>query len=498
MTTRSHHRLPHLIALAALLVGALVCPAPAQPMGVVFADRPLELDAVGLTMQVPDNTLVQAGVSTSAIAATIRPDPAQAGAGTPRWVISIQTPVASSSLVTVAAFTDEIVAELRRRFGTIKAVRDPTTGTVDEQIVDSRARVIARTPALRIAGLDAERVYIATPALTGSADDQEIHGYTIVKSTPTQFVVFELICPASSQRVATLIYETIVATARFASSRDLEASRGKAINKGLAALDQLTEAHYARALTLNTDRWERLYIPSPTGSQADRQDLGYRHIRAWKGQRGQLNPAKPKADYDRVEATEGYLMSMQVRLIAPSPRGFDISDTQAIFFMTPDASEEAWTVQMTRRPAAGGPPQSFLEVGARSGQSMRVVVEGPGIGAKTIRPILRGAGYICQVQAYLMPALLAQLGITDEFAFYAYRSADQAVSLRRLTLEHPGGNSALWRIKTTFGEGELPQITTLALSGETLRTELPGGRTWAPTTLDELVRLWRAQGLPMD
>lgn len=475
--------------LAALLTNAL----SAQPMGVIFADHPLELDSVGLTMSVPLGSTIEAGARSSTIAATIRParDP---------WLITIQTPTANSSKVTPSSFIDEIIAEIQRRYGTIKSVRNPVTGLVELQIVDTRATVLSRIPALRLGGLDADRVYLSMPVFGGSTGEQEIRGYTVVKSTPTQFIVFELICPASSRLVTTMIYETIVATARFADPRAIESSRGKALNKGLIILDQLTPAHYDRALALNADRWERLYLPSPTGSPSDRQDIGYRHIRAWRGPRGQLNPAKPAELYDEIEKTEGYLLSMQVRLVGPSfdGRGFDISDTRAIFFMTPDGSDEAWNIQMTRRDDHAALPETFLEIGARTGLSMRVVVEGPGIASKTIRPILQGSGYIAQVQAYLLPSLLPQLGITDEFAFYAYRSAEEAIILRRIRLDHPGGNTSRWRITTTFGEGETPQIAYYKLSGELIRAELPGDRVWAPTTLEELVRLWRTQGLPMD
>jgi hypothetical protein len=224
------------------------------------------------------------------------------------------------------------------------------------------------------------------------------------------------------------VYETVVGSARAADISAADFDRGAAIEFGVSALNALTADHFDAVIAANKERWERLYVPGPSGAAADDTEVGYRRIAAWKGQRGEIDPERDKSRWTVEERQEGYVLSVEYRYL--DPKGRTITDSRGIFYMTPDRKEEAWQITMTVRDERSGRKSTFVEIGARSGASMTVKTTGGGENVGSV-PTVPSMGYVSQFESLLLPQLIARSGMgPGEYAFYAYNSVAGSVSLR--------------------------------------------------------------------
>ncbi len=471
------------LILALLLLAAPAMPALAQ-RAVVLEKEPLHLPDLGLQVFIPEGAVAEPALTEQATRVTIRvPDQ--------EWVINIQAPPPTPAEARASQIIDEIYQELRKRFGVTRNAIDPDTEKPYEEVVETRARPIERTPNLVIAGRNAERLYVSVADAPNAR--RWLLGYTVVETTPTEYLIFELQSPLDEITRARAAYETVVASVTFDDTQAKVTERAKRIARGIELMALLDRETFERILADNAERWERLYIPAGTGASSDDTEIGYRRIRAFKGVRGNLDPSKPPSAYDATEQEPGYLVAMDVRILQQ-----DIPvDTRAVYFLSLDGRSEAWTIVMTRRdPTAGA--VTFRETGARHETSLKILTESTGQPPRAIRPLFTTEGYLPQVQALLLPQILATLAIPGEYAFYAYRTVDQKVRLREDTLAEVGGRPGVLTLQTLFHEDQPPQVTLLRTDGTVIRTDLPGGRVWEPITLERLVSLWRDKGLPMN
>ncbi len=158
-------------------------------------------------------------------------------------------------------------------------------------------------------------------------------------------------------------------------------------------------------------------------------------------------------------------------------------------------SEEAWTVKNAFR--KDGKTDVLSEIGARTGKSMVVNIEGTGRPQRTITPVFQGDGYISAVEAWMLPQLLLKAGVTTDFAFYTYRSEVGGITMRRDTLAQPADKPGLWVLTSRLSDDKRPQISYFNGKGELIRTEMVDGSIWEPITKDALVQLWTTKNLPM-
>lgn len=473
----------HRLIAALLFFTVSTIPAGAQH-AIVLEKEPLNLPDLGLRIFIPEGALAERGPSGQNTRATIRV-PGQ------EWVISIQAPPPTPAEARAPQIIDEIYQELRRRFGIIRTKIDPDTGEPYDEVVETRARPIERTPNLVIAGRNAERLYVS---VADAPDAQRwLLGYTVVETAPNEYLIFELHAPLNELSRARAAYETVVASAHFADAQTRVTDRAKRIARGIELMAMLDRETFERILTKSPERWERLYIPAGTGASSDDTEIGYRRIRAFKGVRGNLDPSKPPSAYDATEQEPGYLVAMDVRILQ---EGIPV-DTRAVYFLSLDGRSEAWTIVMTRRDPAAG-TATFRETGARHETSLKILAESTGQPPKAIRPLFTTEGYLPQVHALLLPQILATLAIPGEYAFYAYRTVDQKVRLREDTLAEAPGRPGVLTLTTVFHEDQPPQVTLLRNDGTVIRTDLPGGRVWEPIALEKLVAIWRDKGLPLD
>ncbi len=460
--------------------------AEEAPVGVRFAGEELRIDEIGLVLDLPEGIRAER-VDDPAIVARLNPEHS-------RFLVNIKTPRLRGGGATPEHFIDQIVDDLRRAHGVVRSKRD-RQGRLVEELVETRVTVEERVRNLRVGERTASRVYLRAPHPT--ADRPILMGYSVVQATPARFVVFELISTEHAEGESRAVYETLVASARYEDSIEAMAERGRLIQRGREAFTMLPDSAYRRVIEINRDRWERLYEPARSGSDRDARELGYRRIRASVGPRGAIDPTKSPDRYTEVEQEEGYLVRMNIRLLQPDS-GNLIVDTEAVFWLAKDFGEEAWSIRMANR-RRGELAGTYTELGLREGRRMQIIIEGMGETSRSIHPLIRGEGYISQVQTWLLPQLLAEVGIESEYAFYAYRSADERIRLRRDTVEKPSDRQGVTRIITQLVETrEDTQETLLDSEGRFMRTTLSDGRVWEDTTLDRLARLWRSKGLPMN
>jgi hypothetical protein len=244
------------------------------------------------------------------------------------------------------------------------------------------------------------------------------------------------------------------------------------------------------------ERWFRIAKPAPTGNPMDAEEIGYRGVTFWKGKRGEVDPDRPMTRWGRVEQQEGYLCRIRARV----RQGADFLDSEGLYFMSPERQEETWSVTMGVRDIATGKVRgSWRELGVREGEEMTVQVEETGKPAKTIQPLWQAEGYLCQVEAFLLPQLLVRAGVETGFGFYTYRSDSGTVALRRDTLARDtsvAGTTA-WAVTTVFREDMPQQVARYTETCDMIRAERGDDQVVTPIELRQLLDLWSKKGLPV-
>lgn len=438
---------------------------------VTFAEEKFRLDSVGLTMSLPEGATAQS--TTMANRAVVQIIPREAN-----WAINIQTPRTSNPEASIAEAADKTIATLQGSVGIV----DP-----DQTVVlETQARLLERNDDLSLPGGPAARLYISMPNTDGT---RVIKGYTIFKPTPAQYVVFELTAAEKDFSKVRGVYEAIIATASFADSEAVMAERGAFIMAGQAFVDSLTEADYITAMGKDK-MWFRCFKPAATGAASDAEELGYRGVRFWRGQRGEIDPGKPKSKYSKTEQEEGYLCSIEGRQIIEG----QIIDSRGIYFMRPDRSEETWSLIVVRPDPDGRDPEVASETGARTGTSLTVVTKAKGRPVETVQPPVP-EGYISQFESWLMPRLIIRKGVQSTLGFYHWERS--SVGYRKDIVSKGGPRHAPWKIVTSYRDEDARQTYVYDDDGNLVRGELPAGRgVWEPMDPAAIVRLWERKGLP--
>lgn len=482
-----------LAGLAVTFLAVLAHPAAAQPgpdkhppgtpaakpptIGTALSETPFRLDSIGLVMRLPAGSSGQAiKLGTQAVVQVAPEDKS--------WSINIQTPRTADPAATVTDAADRTI----KQFTEIAPVKDLKTG----ETIASRVKLESRTSALRIPGSKepAERFYLWVPRPDGS---RLLQGYTIFKPAPEQFVVFELIVAEEHAAKARALYELTVATASFEDASAAETSRRTAVLAGISLLERLTPEDYAKAMHSET-RWFRLYKPAASGASADAEEIGYRSVRFWKGRMTDIPGLRGGED----DNAEGILVEVQARLLDRHPLNGTVRtiDTVGTYFQTLDRSREAWSVRNAVRDPRGKAPMLWTETGIRKDRETQVAVSQSGQAAKNIHPVIQGEGYLTQVEVFLLPRLLVQLGVEAELGFYAYRSDSETYALRRETLSKDASAGGAWTLQTRFREEAEPQRSVHSQNGDMVRATTPDGKVWEPMAADDLMKLWKSKNLP--
>ncbi|MBX3316862.1 MAG: hypothetical protein KF902_08390 [Phycisphaeraceae bacterium] len=447
----------------------------ARPMATVeFAESPYRIESIGLSMQLPAGSTTQLTRDGSKVTARVlAPDQT--------WIINIESRETTSQ---------------RPLSTVVDAIRDQILGSVgvlnsDGTVARTMGRVIDRQQGLSLKGGPAERVYVQVPGPSGPAS---VKGYTVFNPEPERYITFELLTPEPAFAQVRPLYETVIATVAFEDPSRLSAARQAAVAMGVQLMSQMSLDDYRAVIERYSpkgkQRWDRLFAPSSVGS--DDQELGYKRITAWVGQRGELDSSREKARWRSADRQSGYLLKLEARVLD----GSGIYDTVSMFFLSEDRTSEAWLIRSSRR--EGGVVATWTETGAREGSSMTVRIDPPDGQSQTIKPSIEGEGYLSRLEAVLLPDLLMSKRIPAEYGFYTYQSESGSIRLRRDVLEQPEDRSGLWVLTTRLNDDSPAQVTSMNERGDLIRSMLSEGRVWEPTQLDRLVSLWRRAGLPMD
>lgn len=468
-----------------------------KPVSVTFADEPLRIDAIGMSVQIPVGSVANTTTVGNQPTIQIIPGPGGHLVNDKAWMISITTPKTTNAQTGIKESLDQIVSLLQGSFG----VTDPS----QKSVVSTSAEVLERTDDLLIQGQSASRVYIRLPA---AKNKNIVKGYTIFNPSAKQFVLFELVTPVEAFAHVKQTYEVIVATATFKDATIINTDRALAVKTGERIFSDLSDADYMSAMG-GKESWQRLYTPAKSGSDEDAQELGYRGLSFWKGRRGEVNPELPRSKWTAADNQEGYLAKLTVRLLdsvvpvggLEKQRQTAFIDTVAVYFMTTDRKEEAWSVRMVKRDVTGKELGRWTETGARLGNEVTAIVGESTDGGRPILAPFNPDGYICQVETYLLPTFMVKAGIkgnvdTLEAGFYSFR--DESVSFRRDVLKADPQRAGTWTMTTRFRDEGQPQTYVFNTKGDLIRTELADGRLWEPVEIDWLYKLWQRKGLPTE
>ena len=486
MNTTPRRRSSPISALLLLSLAAGVAPAqpkkdaqPAPP-ATVYNPAPVELsldpwklDSVGLTMYLPVDTIAQASSLASTASVQITPKDTT-------WLINIQTPRTINTDTTPAEICDGVVTERFKAVGEVYIKPEDDSGRRGE-LVGMIGKLIEPRKTIRINGFDTERVYFSVPGNTPKAPDV-VHGLTVFRTAPGQFVIFELVTTAPVFEKARSVYEATVATATFEDPTKILLTRAAGIAAGRRVLEAMTPADL-RALLSGPERWERCYRPASSGADSDAKELGYRRIITRVGRPGELGMGN---------GPEGYIVQMDARMLE---NGLTV-DSSAAYFVSMDFETEFWTIRNAIRRERK--VETLTERGARMGMSMVVQLEGSGLPKQEVRPVFQSDGYISRAMATILPQILVKSKVAADFGFYGYQSDEMTVCYRRESLEQPVDRPGLWKLTTRLSEKKPPMVSYFNGKGELMRTEMPDGSVWEPITKDKLVQLWKSKGLPME
>jgi hypothetical protein len=296
---------------------------------------------------------------------------------------------------------------------------------------------------------------------------------------------------AGNFEIARRTYETVVGTIEVTDRDALAARRAAAIENLQAVMATLTPDELRSLVEASPERWERLYTPARSGDDMDATEHGYRRVRVRPGVRGEVS-GTPERNWTASDRAPGLIVQLDAMAIEPRLR----VDTRAVYFVSEDFKQEAWTVNMALRQGDVATESSVS--GARLGTSMTIQLKQDKAAPMVTRPIIQGDGYVSQALTYLIAPLLADRAKAGEFASYAYNPASNIISLRWDTVEQPADKPGLWIIRSRADDNTPATTHTYNGQGQLMRSELHNGRIWEPIELDRLVSLWRRKGMPLE
>src|SRR5690606_20677331 len=177
---------------------------------------------------------------------------------------------------------------------------------------------------LTIGEQGAGRFYCETPLIRPNI----VTGYTVFRQSAGTFIIFQLDCVSEVFPKAKQTYETIVASATFENSEAARVERATAILSGKAFLASISNEDI-EAVLLDEPVYQRLYKPAPTGLPSDAEELGWQRMQIRIGQRGELDPRKPKNQWTSADREFGYLVKTEGQIFN---QGMEF-EIQAVYFL---------------------------------------------------------------------------------------------------------------------------------------------------------------------
>ncbi len=453
----------------------------------IASDQTIKRPAVGLSATLP----VGASASTTEFA----------NKKTTRIILPNDTGLVNVSDITLTkpqSLADIAESIINQRLDSVsqKHVNPNIPGAASPSRSTANGSLLARET-ITINNQPAERFYLRIRNLSG---EDTVFGYCLFLPAGNTLAMFELQTPASAFPDARAYFEFITDSVHIADLSLTDAQRALGIEAGIAFFDSLTRKDYQAVIKKQGGDWhyERYYKPAPTGSDSDATELGYRRTRFALGTRGDIKaPSEKRGRTDPSDRQKGYLVFQDARILDAEY----IIDISAAFFMTPDRTQEAWSIRQSVRPrlsTAKAAATTTTETGIRDHNTMTVVQAVDGTTVETINPLIEGKGYISRAEVYLLPWLLLHKKATGTYRFYAYNQSAKRITLRQDSLEHPDNTPDLWKYTSRPDEESPGQTAYFNAKAQPMRAELPDGKQWEPITLKRLFSLWKSKDLPLE
>jgi hypothetical protein len=462
---------------------------PAAPT-VVLASEPTKIDALGISLFLPEGATASVENMQSTAAATITP--ATPEGVSPVWSLIISNRATTNASVTPVDIIDATIKQLVDQQVILDQDGKPIAAQRNEVGLLERTPETGQPAPLLVNGSQQfafARCYVAVPPARG--DRPIIRGVTAVKISPKQFLLFELYTTdLEFKQSARKAYEVIVASTTYDDQAVSSVDRQTLVETTKKLFENVPFADWVALAKEQPERWERMYRPATNGNPSDDTEVGYRRIQVREGARGEVDKRIGKG----AAGDTGLIVRMDARFV----EGGQIIDSASIFFVSKERTAEVWSIVMKVVSDKAAKPVNHSETGAREETLMTIRVESEGKPAKTVTPQIAGDGYMSRVEAFMLPAMLVKKGIPAIYGSYAYQSQVEKVAFRRDVLEQPKEEGKPWKLTTRLVEGQPEQTSEFNADGTLIRTRLPNGILSEPTSGQKLLALWRQKGLPIN
>ena len=451
-------------------------PAAQEPVPIELSQTPTELRAIGLNLFLPIDT----NVRTEFIAGGQSKTVIQPMDST--WVVQVFNSISRDKNLTPSAALDAIVDQRKSEF----EVRRGETRT--RSLIEDFDRI----DDLQFSDKEAARVYLRRP------DDPSypVTAYTIVRTEPGEFVIFQLDTPTDALPRTRVMYETIIASARWTERKEADESRRFAARSAIRFMQTVTTEDIEAVLTESPVHL-RVYRPRPGGHHSDAEEIGYQIVEVRKGQAGEVDPRRARTSWGPAEREWGFLATINARTLMPDA----VVNSRAIAFLSRDRQNESWRVIMEMRTGSVMQKSELIVIrrGLRLTAQTILPNEAPMV-REDMLPDGEQGQYLSFVERLLLPRLIAHKHTSDSPAFYdlAYYNFDPrrgGVTLRQETFERQSGGG--WTGTTIPFEGHNPWNTTYDDSGEILERTISPVEVMQRVTQERLNRLWRDKQLPI-
>ncbi len=472
------------VALAALLAGIQAFAQPiAQPE---LSDQVLTRPGAGLTATLPVGA-TRTGLSGPGASADSVILPGMAA------IVNISDrPLTKAQ--TLGEVSDSII---RDHLASVSSTNvDPDAPGENKPDLRSAKGSLLGRETREINGFQAQVFYLQVNSFGG---EDAAFGYAVFMPTPNLVAMFELQTTAADLPRAKPYFELMVNSTTIQDPTLASERRAMGVEAGAAFLQQLTPGDYEAVIKAMGDEWryDRFYRPAASGADGEATELGYRRTKFAVGTRGDLKTDAERGNSRPEDRQRGYLVFQEARILDADK----IYDVTAAYFVTPDRSQEMWTIrQAVKSLKAPEAPASTLvvETGVRDRADLtisRVSNNGP---AQTIQPGIEGVGYISRAEVFLLPYLLMRAEAPGDYRFYAFNQATERATLRVDSLAAPTPERKTWEYTSRPSETSPPQVATYDSKMELVIAERGGGvEYWEPITLRRLFDLWQEKGLPL-
>ncbi|MCC7389973.1 MAG: hypothetical protein IT431_14525 [Phycisphaerales bacterium] len=405
------------------------------------------------------------------------------------------TEVSLTEAKTLPEVADSIVRELLSSVSALDV--DPNKPLENTPgIGNAKGRLLSREMR-EINGWPAEVFYLQLASVGGGED--AAYGYAVFMPTGNTVARFELQTTAGDLARAKPYFEAMVNSTRIEDPDLAAAQRALGVESGVAFFRSLTPEDVEAVIKRMGDDWhaERFYQPSETGSDRDAVELGYRLTRYAVGKLEDLKEPSERRGSSPEDRQKGYLVFQKARIL----NGDQMIDVDAGYFVTPDRSQESWTIrQAVRSVKAPKAPATgvVVETGVRNRSDLTISRVAGGGPVQTIRPAIEGSGYISRAEVLLLPYLLMHKDAPGEYRFYGFNQSFDRVAMREDAVEAPTAERNNWRYTSRASDSSPAQVATFDSKMALVRAERADEQVWEPMSLRTLLDLWKQKGLPVN